>query len=65
MIKAFIFAKAESRNNLQAVRHKASNEGGDQTDFRQSTELLGRGQREHDYGTQILDGQRLPDGDTC
>ena len=55
MIKAFIFVKAESRNNLQAVQHKASNEGGDQTDFRQSTELRGRGQREHDYGTQILD----------
>ncbi|EFM24251.1 hypothetical protein HMPREF9166_0062 [Selenomonas sp. oral taxon 149 str. 67H29BP] len=42
-------------NNLQAVHHTASDGGRDQTDFRQSTELLGGSQRERDCGTMIFD----------
>ena len=45
----------------QAMQHKTSDGGGNQTDFRQGSELLGGSQRERDCGTSSPDRQRLAD----
>ena len=45
----------EIRPQGQAMQYKASDRGGDQTDFRQGSELLGGSQRERNCGTPIPD----------